>query len=208
RRCKEDPLYKCGQRIARSIHPYKDLKKFVLLEVRVQRALEIEGQSWRETAERDRKDHELYRYINEAILSSGEDLLQSNLANQKHILSLISKGQMSAIRADLAMLGSLLPLWMISYGGSVETGQCRSWQRGFDNEITGGLLCPVQLNWLDSSVKNHLRSQPQALLVNQWPRILFQDLSYDVKEPWEGFLKNNLLIKVGSQVYISAYERN
>jgi hypothetical protein len=50
-----------------------------------------------------------------------------------------------------------------------------------------GLICRV---------KDKLRSGETAIQGDQWPLFLYADLAYDPDDPWNGLLRNQLLITV------------
>ncbi|KAH6904049.1 hypothetical protein BKA70DRAFT_1227045 [Coprinopsis sp. MPI-PUGE-AT-0042] len=146
----DDPLFKCGQYIARSIHPYIYLNRIIPTEVKIERSLEEDQLRWQEMHEKDREDHRLYLLIKDAILSAGEDIVESTVAVQGNILDLVTKGQTFALRVDLAQLKQKAPDWLASYGFPFDAeGNENSLMRGFESDLIGGLLCPVSLDWLD-----------------------------------------------------------
>ncbi|KAH6866072.1 hypothetical protein BKA70DRAFT_1134924, partial [Coprinopsis sp. MPI-PUGE-AT-0042] len=192
-----DPLFKCGQSIARLYHPYINLVRLFSNEVKVQqRVLDPGGTTWHELPITDRREHELYLFAKEMILSFKNDLPKDAATFRPNILELVSMGQSSAIKNDLHKLKLLIPLWVAACSGSPQTDCTKIWQQGFKDEVVGSLLCPVSLNWLDPSVKVALRASRQELSLSRLPRILYQDMDYEDKDPWQGFLQNGVLVKV------------
>jgi hypothetical protein len=81
----------------------------------------------------------------------------------------------------------------------------------------GRYLCPIDRDWEDSRyvqvsqlgadwrVTHHRTreafvSAPQCLIAGSWPSVLYQNLTFDPVQPWEGFLMNDLLLKVVSML--------
>lgn len=84
--------------------------------------------------------------------------------------------------------------------------------QGFQNDSTGRLLCPAHLDWSTDEfvdrltferrsnkfhrVKAMLASTIQTVTADLWPAVFYQNMQVDAKRPWEGFLRNRLLIMV------------
>ena len=49
-------------------------------------------------------------------------------------------------------------------------------------------------------IKEKLRSGEMQVRGDQWPLFLYADLAYDPEDPWNGLLRNQLLITVLSFV--------
>ncbi|KAH6877037.1 hypothetical protein BKA70DRAFT_1239593 [Coprinopsis sp. MPI-PUGE-AT-0042] len=182
-RLRQNPLFKCGQSVARLFHPHINLAKLFSNEIKVQqRVLDPCGTTWHGLPIKDRREHELYLLIKDMILSSKPDVPKDTATFRPSVLDLVSKGQASAIKDDLQKLKPLLPYWVAACSSSFQLNHDSIWQQGFENEAVGGLLCPVSLSWLD-------------------PRILYQDMGYQPEKPWEGFLRNGLLVKAYRQIF-------
>ncbi|KAG8212833.1 hypothetical protein J3R82DRAFT_11133 [Butyriboletus roseoflavus] len=69
---------------------------------------------------------------------------------------------------------------------------------GFNHDVTGRLLCPVDYNWEDASVRAAIRNYHPDFLVMafSWPRYLYENGVYDPKNPSKGLFKGGLLLKV------------
>ncbi|KAG1762159.1 hypothetical protein EV702DRAFT_1183121 [Suillus placidus] len=66
--------------------------------------------------------------------------------------------------------------------------------RGFNHEVTGGLLCPAGLDWSNVETKQSLKSGETAVHGDQWPMFLYAGYVYDPDAPWQGLLRSNILI--------------
>jgi hypothetical protein len=49
-----------------------------------------------------------------------------------------------------------------------------------------------------SRIKEKLRSGEIAVSGDQWPILLYADHSYDPDDPWNGLLRNRILVQVNS----------
>ncbi|KAI0666518.1 hypothetical protein C8Q78DRAFT_968023 [Trametes maxima] len=80
--------------------------------------------------------------------------------------------------------------------------------RGFRNDITGRLLCPVMLDWSDETVRADLLNNMATIDGNavngsHWPTFLYADSIFNKDLPWEGFLKGKYLRRAYSHIFTS-----
>ncbi|KAF8237427.1 hypothetical protein L208DRAFT_1247256, partial [Tricholoma matsutake] len=75
--------------------------------------------------------------------------------------------------------------------------------RGFHHDCTGGLLCPAGIDWTNEEIKNKLWSGKMHVCGDQWLLFLYADLNFDPARPWNGLLKNKLLISAYKHVFTS-----
>lgn len=86
--------------------------------------------------------------------------------------------------------------------------------RGFDNPVTGALLCPTGFDWKDSRcvfttfpvfrfmtetqrrTQQRLKDKSIKLDGTKWPHFLYEDGVYDKKDVWKGLFRNILIVKV------------
>ncbi|KAN0081294.1 hypothetical protein V8E55_008918 [Tylopilus felleus] len=69
--------------------------------------------------------------------------------------------------------------------------------RGFNHDVTGKLLCPVDYDWFDPSIHDAIRDyHPHyAVTANMWPTFLYQKGLYNAEHPLDGLFKGELLVK-------------
>ncbi|KAH6908696.1 hypothetical protein BKA70DRAFT_1222304 [Coprinopsis sp. MPI-PUGE-AT-0042] len=60
----------------------------------------------------------------------------------------------------------------------------------------GRLRCPVDQDWETIHIRDAFVTTPQRLTAGSWPTVLYQNLTFNPLDPWEGFLMNDLLLKV------------
>ncbi|KAI0349323.1 hypothetical protein OH77DRAFT_1465554 [Trametes cingulata] len=80
--------------------------------------------------------------------------------------------------------------------------------RGFRNEVTGRLLCPVMLDWKDENVRTQSVNRTATVSgdpVNgsHWPSFLYASGLYDENLPWVGFLMGEYLLRTFRHIFTS-----
>ncbi|KAG2752564.1 hypothetical protein P692DRAFT_20725836 [Suillus brevipes Sb2] len=77
--------------------------------------------------------------------------------------------------------------------------------RGFYNDVTGGLLCPVDYDWSNLTVRASIRDYHPDFRITacSWPSFLYEDGCYDPQNPTNGLFKGKLLIKAFKRVFTS-----
>ncbi|KAG1741591.1 hypothetical protein EDD22DRAFT_959020 [Suillus occidentalis] len=77
--------------------------------------------------------------------------------------------------------------------------------RGFYNDVTGGLLCPVDYDWSNPTVRASIRDYHPDFRITacSWPSFLYEDGCYDPQNPTNGLFKGKLLIKAFKRVFTS-----
>ncbi|KAG1791946.1 hypothetical protein EV424DRAFT_1336898, partial [Suillus variegatus] len=77
--------------------------------------------------------------------------------------------------------------------------------RGFYNDVTGGLLCPVDYDWSNHTVRASIRDYHPDFRITacSWPTFLYEDGCYDPQNPTNGLFKGKLLLKAFKRVFTS-----
>jgi hypothetical protein len=93
-------------------------------------------------------------------------------------------------------------------------------KRGFENDRTGFLLCPAELDWNDpeyecpysygaalplltiSRIRRQLRSKELTVTGSHWPIFVYRDEKYDPENPWKGLFRNEILVKVSENSFV------
>ncbi|KIM51300.1 hypothetical protein SCLCIDRAFT_143537, partial [Scleroderma citrinum Foug A] len=78
-------------------------------------------------------------------------------------------------------------------------------ERGFNHDLTGRLLCPVDYNWLDPSICDAIREfHPHyAVTAHTWPAFLYLKAQYNPQHPSTGLFKGELLVRAFQCVFTS-----
>ncbi|KAG1832488.1 hypothetical protein EV424DRAFT_1563873 [Suillus variegatus] len=77
--------------------------------------------------------------------------------------------------------------------------------RGFYHDMTGELLCPVDYNWSDPTVRASIRDYHPDFRITacSWPSFLYKDGRYDPQNPTKDLFKGELLVKAFKRVFTS-----
>ncbi|KAH6905189.1 hypothetical protein BKA70DRAFT_1075577, partial [Coprinopsis sp. MPI-PUGE-AT-0042] len=181
-----DPLFFLGQRFARIVDPFAVIKTVIKCEMMAIRRLEKRSETWRQGMHyaEERRDHRTYLALQQLLQLQGEDLAKSSVAVQKHIVYLVSAGQAKAWSTDLAKAQALLTQRL--------GGDC--FGQGFDNDTIGRLLCPITHDWSSDEDRQSIRETPQKISAGSWPTVFYQNMEFKSQRPWEGLLRNSLLV--------------
>ncbi|KAH8108689.1 hypothetical protein DFH11DRAFT_1631678 [Phellopilus nigrolimitatus] len=68
--------------------------------------------------------------------------------------------------------------------------------RGFQDDRLGEMLCPVSLKWRSSRIRKKIRAGEIIISADQFPLVLYKDLTCDVEDLEAGLLMNELLVRV------------
>ncbi|KIM52025.1 hypothetical protein SCLCIDRAFT_142079 [Scleroderma citrinum Foug A] len=77
--------------------------------------------------------------------------------------------------------------------------------RGFDHDLTGCFLCPVDYDWEDSFQCEAIHDYHPDFLVtaHSWPSFLYKGGIYDVNNPSIGLFKGSLLVTAFKFIFTS-----
>ncbi|KAH0834940.1 hypothetical protein J3R83DRAFT_10633, partial [Lanmaoa asiatica] len=77
--------------------------------------------------------------------------------------------------------------------------------RGFYNDATGKLLCPVDYDWNNLSHRQNIRDFHPDFPVNalSWPAFLYDDGQFDPEDPAKGLFKGAWLVRAFRAIFIS-----
>jgi hypothetical protein len=67
---------------------------------------------------------------------------------------------------------------------------------GFNHPTTGELLCPASYNWGDLEVRDRLRRGIERVTASDLPTFLWAKGTFDLNDPFKGFLRGPLLVMV------------
>ncbi|KAJ3845258.1 hypothetical protein F5878DRAFT_705652 [Lentinula raphanica] len=77
--------------------------------------------------------------------------------------------------------------------------------RGLQNDMTGGLLCPVEIDWSDANTRAAVqRMDPEYDFASSArSRCFYKDEDFDADSPDDGYLQSYLLLQVYRTIYTS-----
>lgn len=136
------------------------------------------------------------------LISSQTDGHQLNIAYQK-----LNRGADSARGDDAASMKLAVASWLNESSpppnppihSRDKTG------RGFYNDATAKLLCPVDFNWADTVAKEGIRNYEPNFQVtaHSWPSFLYRDGEYDQDDPTKGLFKGSFLVRTFKHIFTS-----
>ncbi|KAG1845188.1 hypothetical protein F4604DRAFT_1937083 [Suillus subluteus] len=136
------------------------------------------------------------------LVYSQSDGYQLNTAYQK-----LNRGADSARGDDAASLKLAVASWL-NEGQPTPNPPISSRDksgRGFYNDSTAELLCPVDFNWADKSTQEGIRNYEHDFQVtaHSWPTFMYKDGRYDREDPTKGLFKGALLVRTFKHIFTS-----
>ena len=122
----------------------------------------------------------------------------------------IDSGRKQARRVDVSGIRNAIAQWPCIEWNPVHPG-IHFYLLGFNHDTSGGLLCPVTLNWLLPryvffhwlglysqvlSVREDLRRGTFEVTAYDLPTFLWPNGAFDIHDTYKGFLRSELLITV------------
>ncbi|KAJ6611078.1 hypothetical protein B0H10DRAFT_1664964, partial [Mycena sp. CBHHK59/15] len=73
--------------------------------------------------------------------------------------------------------------------------------RGLEHDMSGGLLCPIDIDWDDPKVRADLHSGALDFVVSFYARFLYAGFKGNPNNIEDGFLKSKYLVKAYKSVF-------
>ncbi|RDB22948.1 hypothetical protein Hypma_009802 [Hypsizygus marmoreus] len=197
-RCIADPLIHHGRHFGWTIHAMCNVQALITNGLlRLGELAAVPDESF--TAE-ERRQFRVFRALLQMIPCIEERIINGDDGEPAHVADMIQKGAASARSDDTKSLKGPIIDWITPRDQPLRPPLARNVKidRGFNHEVTGALLCPAELNWSDPEIKQQLRSGERAVLGDQWPIFLYANCKYDPEDPWEGLLRNTLLVSAST----------
>ncbi|KAG2122018.1 hypothetical protein BD769DRAFT_1629280 [Suillus cothurnatus] len=152
-----------------------------------------------------RREHRVFMELIDSYPSLLDRLTNGEEEDVIHVGELLGKGASGARGDDTKTLKSAVLEWLVPRGQAVIPPLSRNikFDRGFNHEVTGALLCPAGLDWSNPEIKQNLKSGETAVRGDQWPVFLYAGYEYDPEDPWKGLLKSEILIFGFKHVFTS-----
>ncbi|KAH7917428.1 hypothetical protein BV22DRAFT_1026345 [Leucogyrophana mollusca] len=137
--------------------------------------------------------------IQKLVLSQNDPFELTSIYNR------IMKGADAARGEDATHLKSAVASWLPFEPGQAKINPRYKDGRGFYNDATGRLICPVDYNWEDTEIKEKIRNYHPDYLVTaySWPAFLYKNNIYDPNNPSVGLFKGSLLVKAFKHIFTS-----
>ncbi|KAG1788932.1 uncharacterized protein HD556DRAFT_1244498, partial [Suillus plorans] len=136
-------------------------------------------------------------------------LVHSEVENRElsYIYSKLNKGADGARGDDTTRLKVVVASWLMQqtpHPTPIIHGQNKL-GRGFNNDATGRLICPVDYDWNDPVVQQSIRDYhpDYRVTAHSWPSFLYKDETYDPLKPTDGLFKGQFLLKTFKYIFTS-----
>ncbi|KAG2105176.1 hypothetical protein BD769DRAFT_1393334 [Suillus cothurnatus] len=174
---------------------------------RVMLGIDLDDDASLNDPEDDRKYRSYKKLV--ALCPSIRKLVHSVVENGElsHIYSKLNKGADGARGDDTTRLKVTVASWLMQQTpppSPVIHGQNKL-GRGFNNDVTGRLICPADYDWNDPVVRQGIRDYhpDYRVTAHSWPAFLYQDEKYDPLKPVDGLFKGTLLLKTFKYIFTS-----
>ncbi|KAJ2922523.1 hypothetical protein H1R20_g14572, partial [Candolleomyces eurysporus] len=202
-----DPLVHYGRHIGRTIRMFCRFEALLASGVNLETAIKAGRLTLDDLGEEDRKEYEIFHELLR-LVPDLEERVWNKDANSNDILyiaTMLAKGVSGARSDDTKSLKSAI-IDLITPKGSVLTPALSrnvKTDRGFFHVTTGKYLCPTELDWNNEETRNALRSGKIVTTGDQWPIFLYDALRYNPENPWEGFMKSNVMVSAYKHIFTS-----
>ncbi|KAF6764200.1 hypothetical protein DFP72DRAFT_799972, partial [Ephemerocybe angulata] len=194
-----DPLVHHGRHFGRAVYAFANVHALLNTGINSDDSTPAETQQ-------ERREIRVYKKLMNMVPGLEERLMSSSEEEVMAIANMIQKGAASGRSDDTkSMKGAILDWIVPSSGEPLRPPLARNIKanRGFNHERTGLLLCPAGLDWNNEEVKRQMRSKEIIVTGEHWPLFLYQNETYHPLDPYNGFLKGNLLVMGFKHVFTS-----
>ncbi|KAG1759764.1 hypothetical protein EDD22DRAFT_782140, partial [Suillus occidentalis] len=159
----------------------------------------------------DPEDDRRYRSYKKLVTwcPSIRKLIQLVVENSElsYVYSKLNKGADGARADDTTRLKVTVASWLMQQNpppNPVIQGQNKIC-RGFNNNATGRLICPVDYDWNDPIVQQGIRDYhpDYRVTAHSWPAFVYKDEAYDPLNPTKGLFQGTLLLKTFKYIFTS-----
>ncbi|KAG1791229.1 uncharacterized protein HD556DRAFT_1433038 [Suillus plorans] len=152
-----------------------------------------------------RREHRVFIELLDSYPGLMDRLTNGEEEDIIYVGEMLGKGASGARGDDTKTLKAAVLDWLVPRGQAVipPLSQNIKSNRGFNHEVTGALLCPAGLDWLNAETKQSLKSGETAVRGDQWPIFLYSGYVYDSEDPWKGLLRSEILVFGFKHVFTS-----
>ncbi|KAH6893813.1 hypothetical protein BKA70DRAFT_1118743, partial [Coprinopsis sp. MPI-PUGE-AT-0042] len=197
-RTRTTPYRRHGRHFGRTVFAFTSISPLIIAGM----AMDA-GTHKRPDSARARKEYRVYRQLLDMIPNL-EESLKDPETDIDYISDEIQEGMNNSRSDDTKGLKPAVIDW-ITEGKQHESMLRRNAKagRGYQNDITGRLLCPVGVEWDDPLQREALKNHEVVVTGTQWPHFIYEDEACDPEDPWKGLLKNTLLVKAFKFIFLS-----
>ncbi|KAH6908131.1 hypothetical protein BKA70DRAFT_1103857, partial [Coprinopsis sp. MPI-PUGE-AT-0042] len=200
-RSKATPFRRHGRHFGRTVFAFTNIRPLLIAGMSMDA-----GTHKRPDSARARKEYRVYQQLLDMIPGLEERLSdpENPETDLDFIADEIQEGMNNSRSDDTKGLKAAVVDWITEGQSQVPTLRRNAKAgRGYQNEITGRLLCPVGVDWDDPEYREALRNHELVVTGTQWPHCMYQDEICDPDDPWNGLLKNALLVKAFKFIFLS-----
>ncbi|KAJ2929074.1 hypothetical protein H1R20_g8016, partial [Candolleomyces eurysporus] len=199
---KTDPLVHYGRHFGRTIRMFCSFEPLLNSGATLETAIKAGRLTIDDLGDEERKEYEIFNELLRLVPELRERLWSKDANSNEtlYIASMLAKGVAGARSDDNKSLKAAI-IEIITPKGSVLTPALSrniKTDRGYFHITTGKYLCPTELDWNDEATRSALRSGQIATTGDQWPIFLYESLKYNPQDPWEGFMKSNIMVLVST----------
>ncbi|KAG1829676.1 hypothetical protein EV424DRAFT_1470688 [Suillus variegatus] len=147
-----------------------------------------------------RQEHRVFMELVDSYPGLLERLTAGKEEDIIHVRELMGKGASGARGNNTKMLKSAVIEWLMPRGQPLIPLLSRNIK---SDRLTGALLCPADLDWLNAETKQSLKRGETAVRGDQWPMFLYAGYVYNPEAPWQGLLRSNILVFGFKHVFTS-----
>ncbi|KAJ3524297.1 hypothetical protein NMY22_g11059 [Coprinellus aureogranulatus] len=185
-----DPLIHHGRHFGRTIYAFANVHALLLAGIN-------QDDDAPPTTQQERREIRIYHQLLRLVPNLEDRLMSSSEEELMSVANMLQKGAAGARSDDTKTLKGAILDWLVEPGGDPlrpPLSRNIKWNRGFNHERTGMLLCPPDLDWNDESIKGQLRDKELIITGSHWPVFVYQNEKFDSHRPWKGLFRGRLLV--------------
>ncbi|KAI0822394.1 hypothetical protein BC628DRAFT_1316876 [Trametes gibbosa] len=197
----QDPLKHAGRHFARTVD------MFVLPAVVVNAGIKFDpSRSPLEYSPEEQRNHKswdaLLRIVPNLMAMLADPAVQNPISA---IMSVLLAGSNAARADDTRLIKIAVVEWLADdlKAAGVTLNPKTKLQRGFNNKVTGRLLCPVVLDYDDPRFSHQAMINGELVNGSDWPKFVFDQQGFNPAQPWVNFLRSRLIILAFRHVFLS-----
>ncbi|KAG2003612.1 hypothetical protein CC2G_004204 [Coprinopsis cinerea AmutBmut pab1-1] len=196
---KSDKLVHHGRHFCRTIYAFPNMHALIT------NGLTVDNTGARPETQQQRRAHRVYRKLLNLVPGLSDRLEKATDNDMATIATLLQRGANQARSDDTKGLKPVIIDWLAPPDAPLHPSLSRTVKvdRGFNHDRTGELLCPPHINWSNERIREQLRNRSIIIGGEELPSFLWEEGTYDRNNIWNGFFRNQLLVKAFKHVFTS-----